>query len=154
MGNEALSSLLHTGMIERRGCHIRARSFFGEGAQKRRPILVFRSQEIHFPVGTKRNRRSSVQCLQPSNGRCILNRGTRARNRNIRAYDSRHNNRSGRPGDERSAESRISLAQTMRLSRAGRSPPLAIFWRWLVMAHASICNSHYRRRGSNPHSLA
>jgi hypothetical protein len=127
---------------------------FGPGAflraLKTRPILVFRSQEIQFPGGTSRNRRGSVQCLQPSNGRSILNRSTPARYRNIRAFDSHHNNRSGRPGDDRSAETRISLAQTMPFSQMDRSPPLAIFCRWLVMARAPICNFALPTEGIEP----
>jgi hypothetical protein len=111
---------------------------------------VLRSQEIQFPAGTKRNRRDSVQCLQPLNGRCILNRSTPASYRNIRAFDSHHNNRSDRPGDDRSAESRISLAQIMPFFRMGRSPLLAIFWRWLVMAQASICNFALPTEGIEP----
>jgi hypothetical protein len=90
-------------------------------------VFVFRSREIQFSGGTKRNRRDSVQCLQPSNGRCNLNRGTLVRYQNIRAFDNHHNSRSDPPCDDRSAESRISLAPNMPCSRIGRSPPLAIF---------------------------
>ena len=83
-------------------------------------IFLFRLREIEFSAGTKRNRRDLVQCLQPSYGRCILNRGTRVRYQNIRASDNPHNSRSGPPCDDRSAESRISLAQNMPFSRISR----------------------------------
>jgi hypothetical protein len=82
-------------------------------------IFVSRLREIQFSAGTKRNRHDSVQCLQPSNGRCILNRGTPVRYQNIRASDNPHNSRSGPPCDDRSAESRNSLAQNMPFSRIG-----------------------------------
>ena len=80
-----------------------------------------------FLAGTRRNRRGSVQCQRPSNGRRISNRGTPAHCQNIRVFDNHHNSRSDRPCDDRSAESRTSLAQNMPFSPIGRNRRLPFF---------------------------